>query len=59
MLNSILTLIQGKKTYIISVLMIVFAISGLVTGQIDNEQAIALILNALGLSALRAGVASK
>lgn len=59
MLDSILKPISGKKTYIISGLMLVFAISGLITGQLQQQDAVALILQALGLSALRAGVASK
>lgn len=50
---------KGKKTYAIAILMLVFAITGFITQKLDQEQAIAIILQALGFSALRAGVASK
>lgn len=46
--------LQGKKTYIIAVGMIVYGLTLLIQGQ--QEQGIKVIMEALGLGALRSGV---
>lgn len=47
---------QGYKTYIVAVLMVIYAVSAYFLGK-DPEFNIQMVLEALGLSALRAGVA--
>jgi len=46
-------LTSGKKTYTIAILLLVFAIAGFTTGQLDQDQAVLIILNAFGLGGLR------
>ncbi len=50
--------LKGRKTYVVAALMIVYAAIGMVLGQIDQDSAVRLILEALGLSALRAGISN-
>jgi len=52
-----LNFLQGKKTYIIVVATLCYAIGGVIAGYISLNECIALILGALGLAGLRAGVA--
>ena len=56
-----MSFLSGKKTYIISVLMILVGIVQGLTGEVGAWQGVLdnalIILNGLGLSALRAGVA--
>jgi hypothetical protein len=47
---------KGKKTYIVAILLVVYAIICVFTGQLTLTTAIAVVLNGLGLSALRASV---
>ena len=56
LLATIKDTLSGKKTYLTSFFMIVFAVSGLVTHNISTDMGINMILTALGLSSLRAGV---
>lgn len=53
-MKKITDLLQGKKSYIISILTAIFAIAGYITGNLTTEQAITLLLGAGGLSSLRA-----
>ena len=48
--------LEGKKTYIVALVTIVYAVTGLIIGQVTQEAAIALILGSLGVSALRNAV---
>ena len=48
----------GKKTYLVAVATIAYAIGGWVAGYLDLSQAIPLILGSLGLSGLRHGVST-
>ena len=48
--------LQGKKTYIVSIAFVLFGITGVITGNLTQEQAFTLVLNGLGFGALRAGV---
>ena len=41
---------NGKKTYIVSALVVVYAVSGMLLGNMDFEQAMTLIAGAFGLS---------
>lgn len=45
--------LKGYKTYIVAAALVIFGITGVVTGQLTTEQAITIILNGLGLGALR------
>jgi hypothetical protein len=49
-------LLKGKRTYIIAILTIIYAVTGWITGYLAPDLAIPIILGALGLSALRAAV---
>lgn len=51
-------LLIGKKTYIVAVLMLTYAVLGVVLQQHDADAALRMILEALGLGALRSGVAT-
>lgn len=48
--------LQGKKTYIIAVLTVIYAILGVILGKFDINTAIGLVLGAGGLAALRNAV---
>lgn len=52
-----LEFLMGKKTYLVSAAMLCYAAGGWVLGHLDANAASELALQALGLSALRAGVA--
>jgi len=45
--------IQGKKTYSIAIVTIIFSLAGMYIGSIDQNTGISLILGSLGLSGLR------
>lgn len=48
--------LQGKKTYLVALALVVYAVAGTISGQITADQAVYVVLNGLGLGALRAGV---
>lgn len=48
--------IQGYKTYIIAVATVCYALGGAVAGFVPVNEAVYLILGALGLSGLRNGI---
>ena len=50
--------LSGKKTYLVSLVMIVYAISGYYAHQVDQNTMWLYIFNALGFSGLRSGIAS-
>lgn len=54
-----LDMLSGRKTHLVAVAMVLFAVLGLVTGQLEQAEAVRLILEGSGLSALRAGVAKR
>lgn len=56
MIKKIQILLQGRKTYVVALALIAYAVFGVYTGQLSQDQAITLVLNGLGLGALRAGV---
>jgi hypothetical protein len=49
--------IDGWKTYILAAATVAYALGGMYLGHLDPNEAIPLILGALGLGALRHGVA--
>lgn len=52
-------LLSGRKTYITAVAMIIYAVLGVYLKYMQSTDAITLILQALGISALRAGIAKQ
>jgi len=52
----ILEKLRGRKTYLLAAVTVLYAVSGLILGQIEQEKAIELILGALTVSALRNGM---
>ena len=49
--------LEGKKTYIMTVAVLCYALGGWVAGFVEPQIAIGLILGALGLGGLRAAIA--
>lgn len=52
-MKNILNKINGKKTYIVVVITIVYALSGVALGHIDPQAAIQLVLGSLGVAGIR------
>jgi len=48
---------KGKKTYIVCALMVVYAVVGYALSKVDGGSATELVLEALAIAGLRAGVA--
>lgn len=55
-MNELLAKLSGKKTYAVSIAVVIYAVAGAVAGLHDWKHAIELIMGASGLGALRAGV---
>lgn len=49
--------LKGKKTYLIAAVIILTALGQILTGDVTIAQALVLVLEGLGLGALRLGVA--
>lgn len=49
----IIKFLKGKKTYLVAIATIIFAITGYYTKSLSADNAITIILGALGLSGLR------
>ncbi len=45
--------LSGKKSYIVAAALIIYAVTGVFTGNLSQDAAITLVLNGLGLGALR------
>ena len=56
MLTQVKALLSGKKTYIVAIALVVYAVAGVVSGQMTQDAAVQLVLNGLGLGALRSAV---
>jgi hypothetical protein len=56
-MTNLLTYLQGKKTYGVALLMFAYAIAGLALGEMPEGESIQLILEALSIGGLRAGIA--
>lgn len=50
---------EGKKTYLISIATLMYALGGWVSGYLDVNTSIQIIFAALGLGALRNGITTK
>ena len=50
--------ISGKRTYIVAICLIIYAVAGWVAGKIDANSAFENVMIALGLMGLRAGINS-
>lgn len=50
-------MLSGKKTYLASAALALFAVLGFFTGQLDQAKAIELLIESGALAALRAGIA--
>lgn len=48
-----LNFLQGKKTYIVAVATVVFAVAGVIVGQLSIKEAIELVLGGGALASLR------
>ena len=55
-MTKLLLKLEGKKTYLISIAGVVYAITGVVAGYMNPQEALEIVMASLGLSALRAGV---
>ena len=53
-----LNVLKGKRTYIMTIAIICYALGGMVSGLMEIGVGIPLILGALGLSGLRSGIES-
>lgn len=53
------TLLRGRRTYLVVLAMLVYAGLGLALGKIEDGEAMKLILEALAVAGLRAGIANK
>ncbi len=51
-----MTMFTGKKTYLVALATILYALTGVITGHMDSQTAIQMVLAALGMSALRNGI---
>ena len=54
-----MSIITGKKTYIIGIAGIIFAITGFVTGHLDSNTALDLIFGSLAAMGIRNGVTTE
>ena len=45
--------LKGKKSYLVALAGVIFAITGLITGSLDQDTAIQTILGSLGLGSIR------
>lgn len=56
MIKKVISELQGKKTYCVALALVCYAVFGVYTGQLTQDAAVTLVLNGLGLGALRAGI---
>ena len=59
MLTAVREGVRNRKTYIVCVGLIIFAIVGLQMNKIDSAQSIQLVLEALAIAGLRGAIGSK
>jgi hypothetical protein len=55
-MKRIVTELQGKKSYIVACAIVAYALLGVYTGQLTQQEAVVLVFNGLGLGALRASI---
>jgi len=51
--------IRGRRTYIIAVCMVIYAVLGFFLGKQTQDEMVMMVLNALAVAGLRAGIANK
>lgn len=51
--------LTGKKTYILGVCGLLYAITGFVTGHLDSQTALGVVFGALTAMGLRSGIATE
>lgn len=57
-MTNIISYLKGKKTYILSVLFIVYLVIGVATKQIPLEQALGLLFAPATIAAIRSAIAN-
>lgn len=55
-MTNIIGWFDGKKTYILGALTVIYGVLGLSLGHLDQNQAVQFILTGLGMISLRVGV---
>lgn len=55
-LNELFAALEGKKSYIIALALVVFAFVGVYLGVLDQTKSFEIVLEALGLGALRSAI---
>lgn len=58
MVNQVWEVLQGKKTYLVCVVGVVYALSALATGHMSQQDAIQAVLVALGGASMRHGISN-
>lgn len=58
-MTKILSLLRGKKSYIVGAMAILFAALGCLSENLTNKEAILIVLAAVEAIALRAGIAKR
>lgn len=58
-MSKISEFLAGKKTYIVAVALVIYAIAGVYSGQLSQDAAVTLFLNSLGLGSLRSAIGTK
>jgi hypothetical protein len=58
-MKKLVNFLSGKKTYLITLAAVVYAITGVISGNFTNDQAFEIVFAALGLGSLRAGISKK
>ena len=53
---NIITFLSGKKSYILAVLGVIYAVSGYILGNLDSKSALEIVWASLSVSALRSGI---
>lgn len=56
--NTAINFLVGYKTYIVAVIMAVYALSGWSLGELSQSQAMTILFNAAGLTFIRSGIES-
>lgn len=55
-MNRLMEKVSGKKTYLVAIATLLFAVTGVLLGKLEFKEAIELVLGALGIASLRHGM---
>lgn len=58
-MRSFIKLTEGKKAYTAAILLALFAITGFLTGNLEPNRVIELLLEALGIAGIRNAISRK